>query len=85
VEGRSRESIFRDGRWWDEIAMSVLESDWRRMRLDDAEDEGERALLHAEALGSQGREAEGARSDDDGRAAGSTTTRLLRRTMRKLR
>ena len=32
VEGRSRESIFRDGRWWDELAMSVLESDWRRLR-----------------------------------------------------
>jgi RimJ/RimL family protein N-acetyltransferase len=32
VEGRSRESIFRDGRWWDEIAMSVLESDWRARR-----------------------------------------------------
>jgi len=33
VEGRSRESIWRDGRWWDELAMSVLESDWRRMKL----------------------------------------------------
>ena len=33
VEGRSRESIFRDGRWWDEIAMSVLESDWRAGRI----------------------------------------------------
>jgi RimJ/RimL family protein N-acetyltransferase len=32
VEGRARESIWRDGRWWDEIAMSVLESDWRRAR-----------------------------------------------------
>jgi len=32
VEGRSRESIFRDGRWWDELAMSVLESDWRVAR-----------------------------------------------------
>jgi hypothetical protein len=32
VEGRSRESIYRDGRWWDEIAMSVLESDWRAGR-----------------------------------------------------
>jgi RimJ/RimL family protein N-acetyltransferase len=32
VEGRSRESIWRDGRWWDELAMSILESDWRRMR-----------------------------------------------------
>ena len=32
VEGRSRESIWRDGRWWDEMAMSVLESDWRTRR-----------------------------------------------------
>ena len=32
VEGRSRESIWRDGRWWDELAMSVLDSDWRQMR-----------------------------------------------------
>lgn len=32
VEGRSRESIWRDGRWWDELAMSILESDWRRIR-----------------------------------------------------
>ena len=29
IEGRSRKSIWRDGRWWDELAMSVLESDWR--------------------------------------------------------
>ena len=33
IEGRSRESIWRDGRWWDELAMSVLESDWRQGRL----------------------------------------------------
>ena len=32
VEGRSRESIWRDGRWWDELAMSFLESDWRARR-----------------------------------------------------
>jgi RimJ/RimL family protein N-acetyltransferase len=32
VEGRSRESVWRDGRWWDEMAMSVLESDWRARR-----------------------------------------------------
>ena len=37
VEGRSRESIWRDGRWWDEMAMSVLESDWRARR-DGADD-----------------------------------------------
>jgi RimJ/RimL family protein N-acetyltransferase len=32
VEGRSRESVWRDGRWWDELAMSILESDWRQAR-----------------------------------------------------
>ncbi len=32
VEGRARESIWRDGRWWDELAMSVLQSDWRQTR-----------------------------------------------------
>ncbi|MEO7664255.1 MAG: GNAT family protein [Candidatus Limnocylindrales bacterium] len=29
VEGRAREAIWRDGRWWDEISMSVLEPEWR--------------------------------------------------------
>jgi RimJ/RimL family protein N-acetyltransferase len=29
VEGRSREAIWRDGRWWDEITMSLLEPEWR--------------------------------------------------------
>jgi RimJ/RimL family protein N-acetyltransferase len=43
VEGRAREAIWRDGRWWDEIAMSILDSDWakrrgdRQARPDDAE------------------------------------------------
>jgi RimJ/RimL family protein N-acetyltransferase len=32
VEGRARESIWRDGRWWDELAMSVLASEWRARR-----------------------------------------------------
>jgi len=32
VEGRARESIWRDGRWWDELAMSVLVSEWRARR-----------------------------------------------------
>ena len=32
VEGRSRESIWRDGRWWDELAMSILVSDWKAAR-----------------------------------------------------
>jgi RimJ/RimL family protein N-acetyltransferase len=49
VEGRARESIFRDGRWWDELAMSVLESDWRRLREAEVEDGLEREALRAEA------------------------------------
>ena len=31
-EGRAREAIWRDGRWWDEIHMSVLEPEWRSAR-----------------------------------------------------
>jgi RimJ/RimL family protein N-acetyltransferase len=31
VEGRSREAIWREGRWWDEISMSILASDWTAM------------------------------------------------------
>lgn len=34
AEGRAREAIRRDGQWWDEILMSILESEWRRMRRD---------------------------------------------------
>ena len=30
IEGRAREAIWRDGRWWDELHMSVLEPEWRR-------------------------------------------------------
>jgi len=45
VEGRARESIWRDGRWWDELAMSVLESDWRkRPRVTEAVDAGDRPM-----------------------------------------
>ena len=32
VEGRAREAIWRDGRWWDELTMSILESEWRVRR-----------------------------------------------------
>src|ERR1044072_2766726 len=28
VEGRAREAIWREGRWWDEISMSLLDSEW---------------------------------------------------------
>jgi len=40
AEGRSRESVWRDGRWWDELAMSFLESDWRRARRASGPTEG---------------------------------------------
>lgn len=30
AEGRAREAIWRDRRWWDEVTMSILESDGRR-------------------------------------------------------
>src|SRR3954453_20347581 len=43
IEGRSRESIWRDGRWWDELAMSVIESDWRATR-GAAYDAGARSI-----------------------------------------
>jgi RimJ/RimL family protein N-acetyltransferase len=49
IEGRARESIFRDGRWWDELAMSVLESDWRKQRESGAEQDREKVALRAEA------------------------------------
>jgi RimJ/RimL family protein N-acetyltransferase len=32
VEGHSRDAIWRDGRWWDEISMSILEPEWRQLR-----------------------------------------------------
>ena len=32
IEGRAREAIWRDGRWWDEISMSMLDSDWAARR-----------------------------------------------------
>jgi RimJ/RimL family protein N-acetyltransferase len=28
VEGRARQAIFRDGRFWDEIHMSILLDEW---------------------------------------------------------
>jgi RimJ/RimL family protein N-acetyltransferase len=34
VEGRAREAIWRDGHWWDELHMSLLEPDWRSARWE---------------------------------------------------
>jgi RimJ/RimL family protein N-acetyltransferase len=33
AEGRARQAIWRDGRWWDEIAMSILASEWRALPI----------------------------------------------------
>jgi RimJ/RimL family protein N-acetyltransferase len=40
TEGRAREAIWRDGRWWDEVTMSVLHSDWLEMQEPAAEAAG---------------------------------------------
>jgi RimJ/RimL family protein N-acetyltransferase len=32
LEGRAREAIWRDGRHWDELQMSILDSDWETIR-----------------------------------------------------
>lgn len=52
IEGRSRESIWRDGRWWDELAMSILISDWQRERGggETAAADLSEALLDAEPV-----------------------------------
>jgi RimJ/RimL family protein N-acetyltransferase len=34
VEGRAREAIWREGRWWDELSMSLLAGDWAALRPD---------------------------------------------------
>ncbi|HEY7936480.1 MAG TPA: GNAT family protein [Candidatus Limnocylindrales bacterium] len=55
VEGRAREAIRRDGRWWDEVEMSILDSDWR-------------ALLAAVPVGLGAVSAVGAGGDGSGEA-----------------
>jgi diamine N-acetyltransferase len=59
IEGRARESIWRDGRWWDELAMSVLEKDWRARRAARAIE----AADEADATGARGTDDEGDHGD----------------------
>ena len=73
IEGRSRESIWRDGRWWDELAMSVLESDWRRRRARRA------SMPMASAAGRRRREPTASSRSRPG------ASDLLRRTFGRLR
>jgi RimJ/RimL family protein N-acetyltransferase len=35
LEGRAREAIWREGRWWDEISMSILDSEWATLNGRD--------------------------------------------------
>jgi len=32
TEGRAREAVWRDGRWWDELSMSLLAPEWQARR-----------------------------------------------------
>jgi RimJ/RimL family protein N-acetyltransferase len=57
VEGRAREAIWREGRWWDEIAMSILDSDWaarRGGRPDPTEPAADAPLLEGSAIAAGG-------------------------------
>ncbi len=91
IEGRSRESIWRDGRWWDELAMSVLQSDWRRMRDAASEDAGaltdvtEVAAVAAVAADPALVEVDLAHGEVEPGDGGGAPARLLRRTIRSLR
>jgi RimJ/RimL family protein N-acetyltransferase len=86
LEGRARESIHRDGRWWDELAMSVLEPDWRRIKAAEAETEEERLTLLAEAEAAEAAGYTRSRwvgTNGRGRAARRRTPDLLRKTIRR--
>jgi RimJ/RimL family protein N-acetyltransferase len=32
LEGRERESIYRDGKWWDSLYSGILRKDWEELR-----------------------------------------------------
>ncbi len=46
LEGRARQSIWRDGRYWDELQMSLLDADWAALRSAPAP-EAIPAAVHA--------------------------------------
>jgi len=47
VEGRAREAIWRNGRWWDEIMMSMLDREWQALRAGRADPSPEAAEIGA--------------------------------------
>jgi RimJ/RimL family protein N-acetyltransferase len=54
VEGRAREAIWRDGRYWDEVAMSILEPEWRQMQAARGPIEVGAVRMPAAARGTSG-------------------------------
>jgi RimJ/RimL family protein N-acetyltransferase len=62
VEGRAREAIWREGRWWDEISMSVLDSDWTALHP--------RPVVTGPAAGETAKPPEAARRGRAGAVAG---------------
>ncbi len=55
VEGRSREAIWRDGRYWDELQMSILADEWRRLPPLEREIRDDRRRGEREPAGLLGR------------------------------
>ena len=51
IEGRLRDTIFRDGRHWDEISMGVLEEEWRRTHGRPRRDGGESRARERSGIG----------------------------------
>ena len=70
IEGRAREAIRRDERWWDEVEMSILESDWRAQRAAEAARLAGGSVAAAVA-------GSGAVGDDDSPLTDPATGRLL--------
>jgi RimJ/RimL family protein N-acetyltransferase len=82
IEGRSRESIWRDGRWWDELAMSVLESDWRRSHGAGSAASAEDSASSPEERSADGHDAVDGIVDEP---VGAGTSDRLRRTIGRWR
>jgi RimJ/RimL family protein N-acetyltransferase len=55
MEGRAREAIWREGRWWDEISMSILDSEWATLNGRPVPDDAVRRGDPRAALGRAGR------------------------------
>jgi RimJ/RimL family protein N-acetyltransferase len=79
VEGRSRESVWRDGRWWDELAMSILNSDWRSSRTK-GQPPGDEALGTSES-----NETNGSTPERSTETVGVGLAEAPRRLLRRLR